>query len=299
MEGLNAGILEEYIKDHQPDEETQQKILSMSKRESLEMQCERLNRTSQPIFDSKLYNCKKCNNIGFIAEVKDYKTKDRNGNDIIDCAIFNRQCDCWKIRQSLQMLEKSGLTETMKNETFDSYKTPFNWQETVKATAMNFVNSNASCFYIGGFTGSGKTKICSAILNEYIKQDKTVSYLVWNDFISSIMCNINSLDEKVQYAQEVDVLYIDDLYKFEPKPLEKKILYQIINHRTRNNKKTIISSELKLRNGVDLENEIYVYNDLITLDLAVAGRIYESAEGGKYIISIPNRQNFNIRFQNI
>lgn len=299
MEKINAGILEKLVDEHAPSKEEQERFNNMTKRERLEMQCERQNKKGTPIFDINLYDCKKCNNIGFIAEVKEYETIDINGNKITDIAIFNRQCDCWKIRQSLQMLKDSGLTETMKNETFESYKTVFDWQKKIKETAVEFVNSNASCFYIGGFTGSGKTKICSVILNEYIKQEKTVSYLVWNDYISEIMCDINSLNEKVKFAQDIDVLYIDDLYKFEPKPLEKKILYQIINYRTRNNKKTLISSELKLRNGVSIEKEIYVYNDIITLDLAVAGRIYECSDKGKYIIAIPNQLNFNVRFQNL
>ena len=133
------------------------------------------------------------------------------------------------------------------------------------------------------------------MLNEFIKQKKAVKYIVWNDFINDLMSDFETAREKVEKLQKVDVLYIDDLYKFPPKEFEKKVLFMIVNYRTNANMKTLFSSEIKVING-DEQNKLI---DLYGNDLAVAGRIWESADKGKFVISIPNEQKYNMRFKNI
>lgn len=268
---------------------------SMTEDEKLQAECDRMNRNAQPIFDTTLYDCPKCRNSGIYYMVKEYNYELPNGEKMQGKTVAGEMCECFKIRESLKLLSESGLTKTMQKETFESYKTSMEWQKEVKIKAQDFVNNNCGCFYIGGFTGSGKTKICTCILNEFLKQKKSVRYIVWNDFISEILGHLELTDKKVEEMQKVDVLYIDDLYKFEPKDFEKKILFRIVNFRARNGMKTLFSSELKLING----DEQHKLPDLLNIDMAVAGRIFESADKGKFVIAIENNPKNNMRFKEI
>lgn len=74
-------------------------------------------------------------------------------------------------------------------------------------------------------------------------------------------------------------------------------LYRIINYRTNANLKTIISSECKLLNQCKDEN--YTKPDLMGIDLAVAGRIYENSNNGEFVVQIPNKMEFNCRFKKL
>lgn len=296
---MESELVNELIDSHLPSEQEQNQILEMSPRQELEFACKRQNANLVPIYDKSIYDCPKCNNSGFYFQVTTREIVNSKGQKELQDYLEATPCECSKIRETMKLLAKSGLTETMKKESFDNYKTISKWQEQVKDKALKYLQSETPCFYIGGFTGSGKTKICTCILNEFIKQKMSVRYIVWNDFMSEIMNDFDNIDTRIEEMQKVDVLYIDDLYKFEPKDFEKKVLFRIINYRTRIGLKTLISSELKLANTTATENEIYVNSDLVSIDLAVAGRIYESANKGEFIISIPNEPKYNMRFKEI
>lgn len=293
--------LDDIIEKHAPPPEVQEKLLAMTLRERLEFQCKGLNNQQGNEFDNEPYHydCPICKNKGYIYSVETKELELANGEKQSSDYLMATQCDCWKVRESLKILAESGLTETMQKETFDTYKTPNEWQTKIKQKALDFLNSETPFFYIGGFTGSGKTKICTCILSEYIKQLKAVRYIVWNDYISDLMTNIETMDENITKLQKCDILYIDDLYKFAPKDFEKKVLFRIVNYRARNGLKTLFSSELKLINKTKFDGELYDYGDIISIDLAVGGRIYESAGKGEFVITIPNLAKFNMRFKEL
>ena len=116
---------------------------------------------------------------------------------------------------------------------------------------------------------------------------------MWNDFINDLMSDFETAKEKVAEMQKVEVLYIDDLYKFPPKDFEKKALFMIVNYRTRANMKTLFSSEVKVINNKEEQNKAI---DLYGIDVAVAGRIWDSAGNGQFVIAIENNPKYNIRF---
>lgn len=287
--------LEREIKKHEPSREEQERILGLSKREQLIEKCERMNKNLKPIYDSEIYHCEKCNDSGAYFELEKKEFVTENGEFYEYENIVANVCECVKVRESLKSLENSGMTEKMKRETFESYRTDESWQKTIKEKAIKFLDSEESCFYIGGYTGSGKTKICSCMLNKYVEKKQTIKYLVWRDFTTDLMENIENSNKLIREAQEIDVLYIDDLYKFPPKDFEKRVLYSIINYRVNKGLKTIISSETKLKNSDTKEQ--YKYEDMITIDLAVAGRIWENAGNGEFVISIANEPKYNMRFR--
>ena len=292
---MEFGELGREIENHEPSKEEQERILGLSKREQLIEKCERLNKNLKPIFDGEKYHCEKCNDSGSYYELEKFEFMLSNGDLYNNECIVAKICECVKVRESLKSLENSGMTEKMKRETFESYRTDENWQKVIKEKAIKFLDSEESCFYIGGYTGSGKTKICSCILNKYIERKRAIKYLVWRDFTTDLMENIENSNKLIREAQTIDVLYIDDLYKFPPKDFEKRVLYSIINYRVNKGLKTLISSETKLKNSDAKEQ--YKYEDMINIDLAVAGRIWENAGNGEFVIAIANDPKYNMRFK--
>lgn len=84
----------------------------------------------------------------------------------------------------------------------------------------------------------------------------------------------------------VDLLYIDDFLKLSGAYIteELSIAYEILNTRCENNLPTLISSEV-------------MYEDLENLDGAVAGRIYEMTQNGKYLFGLVGNEK-NMRKNN-
>lgn len=225
------------------------------------------------------YNCDKCKNKGYIAYV-----------DNTDKFALKR-CDCMTIRTSNERIAKSGLADLLKDYTFDNYITTEKWQESIRASAMAFVNDDGShWFFIGGQVGSGKSHICTAISAEMIAKGKKVAYMLWRDEIVPLKANVNDYEEydkRIGYFKNVQVLYIDDFLKVErgkePTSADVNIAFELLNYRYNNpDLITIISSEFTAR-------------DIISIDEAVGSRIYEKSK--KYQININADINKNYRLR--
>lgn len=236
------------------------------------------------------YHCPLCNDKGIYAylEVSPY-----TGRKV----EMHMQCTCKKKRHVLRGLIASGLGAAVENCTFDKYQTRESWQEAIKARAMQFVNSGAQCFYIGGQTGAGKTHLCTAIAMQLFEQGKNLRYMIWPKELPVMQGLVN---EPEQYAammnelENVDVLYIDDLFQngYEngrlrsPSGAETKRAFEIINQRALDPAKiTIISSEFTL-------------HDLARIHESIAGRINEKANNGDYIINVSKDPSKNWRMKN-
>ncbi|MBQ7347772.1 MAG: hypothetical protein IJW55_07430 [Clostridia bacterium] len=86
--------------------------------------------------------------------------------------------------------------------------------------------------------------------------------------------------------KSVKVLYIDDFLKVQrgqqPTPADINLAFEIINHRDVKNLRTIISTERTI-------------DDIISLDDAVGGRIYELAKGFGMSLAYDKSKNFGLR----
>ena len=116
--------LNDIIEKHAPPPEVQKKLLAMTPRERLEFQCKELD----------------------------------NGEKQLNDYIVTTPCDCWKVRESLKILVESGLTETMRKETFDTYKTPNEWQAIIKQKALDFLSSETPFSILVGLLAVAKQK---------------------------------------------------------------------------------------------------------------------------------------------
>ena len=233
------------------------------------------------------YDCEKCKNKGVIY----YRAE--NGEELF------RDCECLKIRNSIRLVEKSGLKNVLKKYTFRTFKADTEFTRYVYAKAQAFfkdVEKNTDevkWFYFGGQVGCGKTHICTAIVGELLtKQNKPTLYMQWREDVTNLKANVMNAYEyegKMKAFKTVDVLYIDDLFKTEkgktPTTADINIAFEILN--CRYNQKdliTVISSEKTAF-------------DLLEIDEAVASRIIENARN--FRIDVKNDKTKNFRLRNL
>jgi DNA replication protein DnaC len=230
----------------------------------------------------KYYDCPKCLNRGWTYAY-------HNG------IMVSVQCDCLEIRKTNRMLYESGLAETIKTNTFESYIVTESWQKGIKERCLEFVNN----FQLGmsitmlGQSGSGKTHLCTAICGKLINMGYPLKYVLWRDIVTKLQANIFNDQGYTQITDElrkVDVLYLDDMFKLissnpAQKVKELELAFKIINDRAISCKSTIISSEMML-------------NELSKLDEAIVGRIVKMSTP-HYTIQISKAIEKNYRLKDV
>lgn len=281
MDKLTARVGTEY--GYNPNE-TEEERLERRKR-MCEKKCESENNQEGHLHESDGYNCPICKNKGYYVKPNLYL----NDYSEIQCA-----CKCRKIRKTIRSLNRSGLADVVRDYTFDKYIVTEAWQQVVKETAQRYLqNTEGKWFYFGGATGSGKSHICTAIAVSLIKRDMEVKYMLWRDEASKLKSKVNdpTYFELIKEYKDIDVLYIDDLFKTgksdgqtfqRPTQGDINLAFEIINSRYVQKKITIISSECTL-------------NDLLDIDEAVAGRIKQKC--GDFLLSIAPDREKNYRLK--
>lgn len=220
------------------------------------------------------YNCDKCKNRG------DYMIKTETGEALAEC-------DCMRIRRAIRELKKSGLENQINGLGFDSYKVVDELTAKIKRLAIENINTK-EWFFIGGQTGAGKTHISTAIAVELLRRSVQVRYKRYMEMVQSLKTKKFTSDS--EYYEELlplvncEVLYIDDLFKGKVLDQDVAIIWELIDDRYTNSKKTIISSEMDL-------------SEIARLDESLAGRISQRA--GKFVINIEKNKEFNRRLNNI
>jgi DNA replication protein DnaC len=191
-----------------------------------------------------------------------------------------------KRRRSLRSIRKSGLGDMLSRYTFDNYETPDERRALIKDTAKRFVDSDTGWFFIAGHSGSGKSHICTAICSALIDKGNEVKYMLWRDENTALKSCITEYDEyqrRINKLKNVPVLYIDDFWKVRDGSLtnaDVNLTFEIINARYNDiTKRTIISTEL-------------MYSDIIRVDEAIGGRIFERSRG--FSVKAPD-ENWRLR----
>lgn len=255
--------------------------------EQTKLKAELLNSTIGALDKQDGYSCALCKNKGIIA----YPEISELGYSTI---VF-RECVCMKPRRSLRRLEKSGLKSLIKDYTFSRFNVHKPWQGLMLNAARSYAEKPEGWFFVGGQSGSGKTHICTAICRELLLSGRAVIYMLWRDTVAQLKAAVT--DEK-RYAElineykTVDVLYIDDLFKSgrskeaaaQPTSADINVAFEILNYRYNNPALlTVISSE-------------YSIGDIISIDEAVGGRIYERTKNGN-ACSIKRDRDKNYRLR--
>lgn len=219
-----------------------------------------------------------CNNTGYLLKHR------------ADGSLYGTECACMARRRSIRRAQKSGLAPLLARCTFDSYKTPDAERRDLKARARAYCDAPEGWFYLAGQSGSGKTHLCTAICRELIARGgQDVLYIVWKDFATAAKAKINDAETyaaAVEPLKRVGVLYFDDFLKVKDNdpnlvtPGDINLAFEIINARYLDaRKRTIISAE-------------FTIEDVLGMDEALGGRIYERARG--YYLAAPG-ENWRLK----
>lgn len=222
-------------------------------------------------------DCPICNNKGY------FITDDDN-----EVTTTHHECTCMKKRKAFRIAKESGLDELLKHR-IKNYEVNSEWQKSIRNLAIEYIKDNPfkNWFCLLGQSGAGKTHICSAICNAFIDDGKEVLYMQWNDFVGSYKDKFSkekeSSRELLRTYQEIEILYIDDLFKGSSNTFDvKNIAFDLINYRYNNNLVTIISCESD-------------FEELNKIDSAIAGRIKEKCSSFLAIIPKDIKNNYRIK----
>ena len=228
------------------------------------------------------YDCQKCKNRG------EYAIKNENGEFTLT------MCDCMRIRRSNRLLQESGIAQQLKAKTFENFICQEPWQQYIRDKCLKFTQNPTQCLFLGGQSGAGKTHLCTAVCGYFVKKyGKTLRYVLWRDIVTKLQANIFNdvaYTKIVEDLKNIDVLYIDDLFKLIPTKSENRvkeleIAFKILNDRELSKKVTIISTE-------------YTINDIRKFDEAIAGRIAKMTTQ-EYIIQISRKPERNYRLKGL
>lgn len=257
----------------------------MTPKEYEQFKVDGLNATEGNRHEEDGYQCNICKNKGWIVKL----VEDEDGSFHQVCC----DCKCVEIRNSIMRMKRSGLKDIIKDYTFDKFEDPEPWQKAIKAAAVEYAKNPEGWFFLGGQSGAGKTHLCTAICREFLLAGKRVRYMLWRDDIVKIKGAVTDSEEYgkiIDQFKTVDVLYIDDLFKTgkaadnsvqKPTGADINVAFEIINYRYNNpSLLTIISSEL-------------TEDELIDIDEAIGGRIYERAKA--FTIGKSRDRNYRIK----
>lgn len=217
--------------------------------------------------------CEKCGHTGYI----------RIDDNTVSC------CECYKSTNALKTLYNQGLGYILERYTFDRYTTNTEMTKHLYKKAQDYLNEKKKWFTILAPSGYGKTFLCISIINELIKKNKECYVIRWVEFVSQLNAYVNTEQyfDLMDKVKNYEVLYIDDFLKplssQNPTTADLKKAYEIIDYRLINNKQTIISSERS-------------FDELISLDEATAGRIYQMSQN--YLINLKKKEGGNLRLKN-
>lgn len=227
------------------------------------------------------YDCKKCLNRGYFMVAEQY-----NGSWI----ERQRFCECWKVRDSIKRLQRSGLENSLRK--LKEFEVTEDWQRNMVDVATAYVNadhSDGKSLMLCGAVGSGKTFIGSAVCRELLHKGHEVIYMPWVNEAQRLkaLANDEGFADEIRQYINAEYLYIDDLFKplpgqNAPTPADFRLAYDIINYRYINKKPMIVSCEKFV-------------GELLELDEATISRLYEMAKG--YTVSIGRVPGRNYRMK--
>lgn len=242
------------------------------------------------------YDCSICNNTGFVQGYYDEEEVFHMFDDntkTFKYSPITRYCKCYKYRQNIKRLKRSGLYDFVNKLNFDSFNDKERWQKNMKERAIAYATNPNDWFFIGGQVGAGKTHLCTAICRELLLKGKTVIYVPWREESTKLKAIINESEyfKKVDTLKNAEVLYIDDLFKggmlnattgkTQPTQADLNLAFEVLDYRYKNCLPTIISGEKSI-------------DEVINIDEGVGSRIYQRTKENAYNLSHDDKKNYRL-----
>lgn len=246
---------------------------SMTEEEWQRYQVERRNSAPGALADG--IDCPQCLNRGYY-----FRYDEQIGGTV------QVKCPCMERREARRRLARSGLGMSMRRMTFATYEATEEWQRRSCEAAKAYAAAPSGWFLACGQVGSGKTHLCTAILQE-LSLHYPVRYMLWRDESARIKAVLNELEgvARMQDLKTAPVLYIDDLFKGAERPTQGdlNLAFELLNYRYNDERLyTIISTEKLL-------------DELIEIDEATGSRIAERSKGHRIQINRDPARNWRIK----
>lgn len=228
------------------------------------------------------WDCEKCHDTGKIYY---------NGKHLI--------CSCAKNDLRKRKQRNGNLPKHLHDATFDNANLNYYEPSLKKDNGMNYRENAQKIYYLAasfvdniqndshnrgliieGPIGSGKSYLLGSIANALIDSRIRFRYIVYSDLLQQIRSTYNQdnpeNDEKqiLSNVQEVPVLLIDDLGTEKATEFASSTLYQIIDHRYREEKPIILSTNYSIKN---LKNRFPVMGERIFQRLLEMNKYLELA----------------------
>lgn len=187
------------------------------------------------------------------------------------------RCSCVEWRHVEKLMKASEITDEFRSMGFKNFitdgKPPI--IADIKECTLTYLkefesirNKRANSIALLGQPGAGKTHLLTAVANNLMKRlNVPVLYFPYVEGFNDLKDDFDALEAKLERMKQVDVLFIDDLFKpvkGKPRATEWQIeqTYAVINYRYLNYKPILISSELTV-------------DELFDIDEALGSRIYQ------------------------
>lgn len=223
--------------------------------------------------------CKKCDNTGYLFELDEFKR---------DVAI---PCECQTIKKNISIFNNACIPDIFHDATLDNFDLSSRSTKLKKAlqSAQKAVDQypqikgKGLLFY--GSVGTGKTRLVSAMLREFVfKYSIPCLFVEFTRLLSDIRAGYDAgMSERalIEPIHQIDILVIDELGKGRKSEWELNILDIIISDRYNSGKTTIFTTNYtekkestyqeKFRSRTGDQKEVKLSE---TLKERVHGRIY-------------------------
>lgn len=209
------------------------------------------------------------------------------------------ECECTEMRRIQRIVRASAITDKFKDRGFKNFSLEGKPQviADMRQIAIDYYrafdeikSSEQNSALFSGQPGCGKTHLMMAISNGLMREKMVpVAYFPYQDGMREIAANnFEKKDEVVNKMRNVDVLFIDDLFK----PIGSKvtvhkwqgdIIAEVVNYRYLNAKPMLISTEISPLELLELFDE------------AAASRMIEMASDFTLTIEKDIRLNHRLR----
>lgn len=225
-------------------------------------------------------NCPQCRGKGYVMKLR---------GTGINASLCCDDCECVTAIRSQQVVRLSGMENLMARCRFDNFKAEFPWQKQMLSKVSENLESE-NWLYLAGQSGCGKTHLAVALCGQLAKKSQVV-YMSWPAEVKRLLAlayDFAGRQQLMDRFKDARVLLIDDLFKTrtnadglpELSRQEGDLAFEIIDHRYRNELRTVITGELHM-------------DALGKLNQALAGRIAHMA--GKFVSNVGYGEERNMR----
>lgn len=218
--------------------------------------------------DNTSYLCTKCKDEGgyFVRKKAGETTLTRDFDGSLKELVLQRDtdewqtCECAKVKKMNRLIESSKISDKFRQCGFKNFVTQDKPQviSDMRQLAISYYrafeairDTEQNSLLFSGQPGSGKTHLLMAIANTLMQEKLVpVAYFPYQDGMREISANnFEKKNEIINKMCEVDVLFIDDLFKpiggeVKVHTWQGSIIAEVTNYRYLHTKPMLISTEL-------------------------------------------------------